>query len=156
MAIREIIKKGDPVLTKISHEVTSFDKKLHMLLDDMRDTLKSAPGVGLAAPQIGILRRVVVLETTDGEFIELINPKIISSSGEAEEIEGCLSIPNVWGIVKRPDHVVVRAQDRFGKEFEKQGEGYNARIYCHELEHLDGVLFTEKVIRYVNPEEEKE
>ncbi len=155
MAIREILKKGDPVLTKKAHNVTIFDEKLHTLLDDMKETLKNAPGVGLAAPQIGILRRVVVLETVEGELIELVNPQIISSAGEIEDIEGCLSIPNVWGIVKRPETVTVRSQDRFGQPAERIADGYNARIFCHELDHLEGVLFTQKVIRYVDPEKEK-
>ncbi|MCX7615228.1 MAG: peptide deformylase [Clostridiales bacterium] len=155
MAIREIIKKGDSLLTKKAHDVTVFDQKLHTLIDDMKDTLNSAYGVGLAAPQIGILRRIAVINTPEGEWFELVNPEIISSSGALEDVEGCLSIPHTFGIVERPETITVLAQDRFGKYFEHKAEGYTARIFCHEIDHLNGILFTQKVIRYVDPDKEK-
>jgi len=149
MAIRNIVKKGDEILGKISREVTSFDDRLHILLDDMMETMRRADGVGLAAVQVGVLRRVVVIETEPGNVIELINPKIIASSGSQIGNEGCLSVPDVNGVVKRPKFVTVSAQDRNGKEFTISGEDLLARAFCHELDHLDGHLFTEKVIEYV-------
>ena len=161
MAQRIILKKGDPQLNKHCRPVTEFNPRLHMLIDDMRQTLAKANGVGLAAPQVGVLRRVVlVLETNvdheAGEeeyMIELINPEIIESDGEQVGAEGCLSIPGDFGVVKRPEHVKVRAQDRDGNWFEVEGEGLTARAFCHELDHLEGILFTEKAIRMLTPEE---
>lgn len=149
MALRNILKEGDETLTKRCRPVTEFNARLHELLDDMAETLAQANGVGLAAPQVGILRRaVLVLETNveEGEedyIIELINPEIISSDGEQDGPEGCLSVPGVYGMVKRPEHVVVRAQDRNGEFFEVEGYGLTARAFCHELAHLEGQLFLE-------------
>ena len=161
MAQRMILKKGDPQLNKHCRPVTDFNPRLHVLIDDMRETLSKANGVGLAAPQVGVLRRVVlVLETNvdheAGEeeyIIELVNPEIIESDGEQVGAEGCLSVPGDFGVVKRPDHVKVRAQDRFGEWFEVEGTGLTARAFCHELDHLEGVLFTDKAIRMLTEEE---
>lgn len=159
MAIRTIREKGDDILGKKCRPVNDFDDRLHTLLDDMRDTLSKAGGVGLAAPQVGVLRRVVVVLETNVEnegdeyFIELVNPEIIRSDGEQRGPEGCLSLPGKFGLVTRPDHVVVRAWDRNGKEFTVEGEGITARCFCHELDHLDGVLFTERAERMLSQEE---
>ena len=153
MAIREIMTEGESCLNKVCHSVTRFDKKLHDLLDDMQETLVEAEGVGLAAPQVGILRRVVVVMDENEEFIELVNPEIVYTEGAQEGLEGCLSIPGKYGIVKRPMVVRVRAQDRDGEWFEVEDEGLTARCFCHELEHLDGHLFNEHVDRYLTDEE---
>ena len=141
MGIRKILTDSDPALHKVCKSVEVFDKKLHKLLDDMAQTLEKANGVGLAAPQVGILRRIAVIETEPGQLIELINPKIIAMAGEQEGSEGCLSLPGQFGVVKRPMHVTVRATDRHGKEFEMNGSELLARAFCHEIEHLDGKLF---------------
>ncbi len=143
MALREILKRGDPVLGKKAHPVTKFDEKLHSLLDDMHETLEEASGAGLAAPQIGILRRVVLVADGDDEILELINPTIVAAEGEQDGLEGCLSVPGYWGFVKRPAKVRVRAQNRNGNWFEREGEGITARCFCHELDHLEGQLYTE-------------
>lgn len=153
MALREIIKKGDPVLEKHCHPVTRFDQKLWDLLDDMRETLAQANGLGLAAPQVGILRRAVLVVNDQEEMLELINPEIIASEGEEDGLEGCLSVPGYWGYVKRPAWVKVRAHDRNGNEFETEGTGMTARCFCHELAHLDGHLYTELVDRLYTTEE---
>lgn len=153
MAIRTIYKQGDPVLNKKCHPVTQFDQKLWDLLDDLRETLDQANGVGLAAPQIGILRRVVIVINQDDEVIELVNPEIIDQRGEQEGLEGCLSVPGVWGIVKRPEWVKVKAFDRNGQMFEVEGEGLTARCFCHELGHLEGQLYTELAQKLLNDEE---
>ena len=153
MAIREIRKIGDPILRKVSKPVKNFDEKLHILLDDMRETLKKCEGLGLAAPQVGILRRIVVVETEPGNVIELINPKIIAYSGEQDGQEGCLSVPGRWGMVKRPMHVTVRALNRKGEEFEITGHELLARCFCHELDHLDGTLYTDKAYSMDEDEE---
>lgn len=153
MAIRTIYKQGDPVLNKKCHPVTQFDQKLWDLLDDLRETLAQANGVGLAAPQIGILRRVVIVINQDDEVIELVNPEIIDQRGEQEGLEGCLSVPGVWGIVKRPEWVKVRAFDRNGQVFEVEGEDLTARCFCHELGHLEGQLYTELAQKLLNDEE---
>jgi peptide deformylase len=159
MAQRHILKQGDPILNKHCREVTDFNARLHTLLDDMKETLAQANGVGLAAPQVGVLRRaVIVLETNvdEGEeeyMIELVNPVIVETDGEQVGAEGCLSVPGEFGIVKRPEHVKVRAQDRNGNYFEVEGEGLTARAFCHELDHLDGTLFTTKASRMLTPEE---
>lgn len=145
MAIREIITQGDPRLAKKCHAVTEFGQRLWDLLDDMRETLIDSQGVGLAAPQVGILRRAVVVRNEADEIYELINPEILSAEGEQEDLEGCLSVPGMYGMVKRPMKVRVRAQDRNGKVYEVEDEGLTARCFCHELEHLDGHLFTERV-----------
>ena len=143
MAIRPIITQEDPVLSKVCHPVTKFDERLAELLDDMRETLAKANGVGLAAPQVGILRRVVLVVNAQGEMMELVNPTILDQSGEQEGLEGCLSVPGMWGYVTRPDWVKVKAQDRNGNWFEAEGTGLTARCFCHELDHLDGHLYSE-------------
>ena len=153
MAIRKIHEVGDPCLTKVCRPVTEFTDRLHELLDDMADTLEEAGGVGLAAPQVGILRRVCIVEDEQGEIIELINPEIIKTEGEQTGLEGCLSVPDEYGIVARPDYVKVRAQDRHGEWFEVEGHGLTARAFCHELDHLDGILFIDKATRMLAPEE---
>lgn len=146
MAIRNIVKMGDPLLNKISRPVEKFDEKLGILLDDMAETMRRADGCGLAAVQVGILRRVCIVDAGDG-LVELVNPKVIVQSGNQEECEGCLSCPNEWGITRRPMSVVVEAYDRHGNKFRVKGEGLKARALCHEIDHLDGILFTTKVIR---------
>ena len=159
MALRNILTKEQPLLYKKSRVVTDFNPRLHQLLDDMRETLLQANGVGLAAPQVGVLRRaVLVIETNvpEGEdeyIIELINPEILEASGEQDGPEGCLSVPGEYGLVKRPMHVKVRAQDRFGETFEVEGEGLTARCFCHEIDHLDGIVFTSKAERMLTEEE---
>lgn len=152
MAIREIVKIGDEVLRKKAREVTRFDARLHTLLDDMKETLVEADGAGLAAPQVGVLRRAVVV-LVDGEWVELVNPAVIKTSGKQEGLEGCLSVPGRWGIVRRPMQVSVRAQDRNGNWFEKTGDGLMARAFCHEIDHLDGTLFVDLATRMLTPEE---
>ena len=153
MAIREIVKRGDPVLGKMCHPVTKFDGKLADLLDDMKQTLAQANGLGLAAPQVGILRRAVIVIDDSGEMLELVNPEIIAMEGEQEGFEGCLSVPGRWGVVKRPMKAKVRAQDRNGNFFEVEGEEIVARCFCHEIDHLDGHLFTELAGRLYTTEE---
>ena len=152
MALRNIVTVGDPVLKKVSRTVTRFNPRLNILIDDMIETLQDSGGVGLAAPQVGVLKRVVVVDTGD-EILELINPQIIETSGEQTGIEGCLSVPGKYGIVSRPNFVKVRAQDRNGEWFEAEGEELTARAFCHELDHLDGHLYTEKAERMLTPEE---
>ncbi len=152
MSVRKIYVQGEEVLSKKAHAVTKFDHKLHILLDDMKDTLIDADGAGLAAPQIGILRRVVVV--ADGDtIIELVNPEIIATQGEQNGFEGCLSVPGKYGMVKRPMIVTVKAQDRNGYPFTKTGQGLTARAFCHEIDHLNGMLFTEHAERLFTPEE---
>ena len=156
MAIREIVLEGDQALGKICRPVTDFNHRLSVLLDDMFDTMYEANGAGLAAPQIGIVKRIVVIDV-DGEHpLELINPEIIEREGDQREIEGCLSLPNVWGYTHRPAKVKVRAQDRKGEWHEYEGEGLLARAFCHELDHVDGVLFRERVDEYVTLKTEDE
>ena len=152
MGIRKILTDQDPALHKVCKPVTAFDAKLHKLLDDMADTLEKAQGVGLAAPQVGILRRVVIVDTGE-EILELVNPELVETSGEQEGPEGCLSVPGKYGWVKRPYYATVRAQDRFGNWFEAQGEELIARCFCHELDHLDGIVYTEVMERYLTEEE---
>ena len=144
MALRRILTAEEPTLHKVSRPVTKFDEKLWTLLDDMAETLADANGVGLAAPQVGILRRVVVIDVGD-EIVELINPEIMETSGEQDGMEGCLSVPGEYWMVKRPNHVKARAQDRHGDWFEIEGEELIARCICHECDHLDGHMYTEKV-----------
>ena len=153
MALRKILTQGDPALAKTCRPVEKFDRKLHDLLDDMKETLANAGGVGLAAPQVGILRRVVVVVDAEENMVELVNPEIIGQSGEQDGWEGCLSVPGKYGWVRRPDFVTVRAQDREGNAFEVSGEELVARCFCHELEHLDGHLFVERADRLYSPEE---
>lgn len=146
MALRKIRTEEDPVLGKISKKVEVFDSRLHTLLDDMKDTLVKADGVGLAAVQIGILKRVVLIDVGDEHgFIEAINGEIIDRKGEQREIEGCLSLPDKSGITKRPMYVKFKAQDRNGNWFEAEGEGLFARCVCHEFDHMDGHVFTERL-----------
>lgn len=149
MAIREIRLKGDEILYKKCKEVTNFDEKLHILLDDMYETMQKHEGVGLAAPQVGILKRAVVIDTGNGK-IELINPVILEESGTQKGSEGCLSVPKVFGEVERPMKVKVKAQDRNGRWFEAVGEELTARAFCHEIEHLEGKLFLDKVIKFID------
>lgn len=159
MAIRKIVKLGeDDVLRKHARRVDKFDKRLATLLDDMADTLYEADGAGLAAPQVGILKRAVVIDVGEG-LIELVNPEILFSEGEQMCIEGCLSVPGRRGRVLRPEKVLVHAQDRRGKHIELEGEGFLANAICHELDHLDGVLYVDKMIedvtdKYQNEEDE--
>lgn len=147
MAIRNIVKEGDPVLRKKCRPVDEITPRILVLLDDMLETMRAADGVGLAAPQVGVLRRVVVIECEEGQVIELINPRIVAFSGVQEEREGCLSIPGKAGITRRPMHVTVRALDRNGKEVEYSGSGLLARAFCHEIDHLDGKLYIDCAIR---------
>lgn len=156
MALRKILTKKDPVLGKVCHPVTNFDEKLHALLDDMQETLADAQGYGLAAPQIGILRRVVLVTATDGRVLELVNPEIIFTEGEQTGWEGCLSVPGLYGNIKRPARVRVRAQDRNGNVFEVEDIDMTARCFCHECEHLDGHLFTERADKLYTAEEIEE
>jgi len=157
MALRKIVVQGEDCLSKVCRPVTDFNRRLHMLMDDLLDTLSEAGGAGLAAPQVGVLRRAcVVMDDDTEEFIELINPSIIAQSGEQTGPEGCLSVPGKWGLVTRPHYVRVRAQDRNGHWFEVEGEGLTARCFCHELEHLDGHLYTEHIERFLTDEEVEE
>ncbi|MDD6284119.1 MAG: peptide deformylase [Firmicutes bacterium] len=146
MAKRNIVKLGDEMLSKVSRPVEKFDGRLHQLLDDMKETMYAADGCGLAAVQVGILRRVCVVDTGDGP-IELVNPVIKGKSGHQEEAEGCLSLPGVSGVTDRPMRVIVEAQDRYGNTIIVKGEGLKARALCHEIDHLNGILFTSHVIR---------
>ena len=154
MALRKIVEQGDECLTKVCRPVTEFNYRLHELLDDMVETLADANGAGLAAPQVGVLRRVcIVMDEDSEEYIELINPEIVAQSGEQTGLEGCLSVPGKWGIVTRPNVVRVRAQDRDGQWFEVEGEELTARAFCHEIEHLDGHLYTEHIDHFLSDEE---
>lgn len=153
MAIRKIVVQGDEILNKVCKPVTVFDEKLHTLLDDMADTLRQANGAGLAAPQVGILRRAVVVSDDEDQILELINPEIIATEGEQTGPEGCLSVPGKFGMVTRPYRVRVRAQDRNGQWYEAEGEELMARAFCHELEHLDGHLYVEHIDHFLSEEE---
>lgn len=155
MGLRKILTTRDPALHKVCKPVTAFDGKLHKLLDDMKETLLDAGGVGLAAPQVGILRRVVVVDmgAEEPELLELVNPELLETSGEQCGAEGCLSVPGKYGLVKRPNYARVRAQDRDGNWFEAEGEALIARCFCHELDHLDGIVYTEIMERFLTEEE---
>lgn len=155
MAILNIVKEGDETLRKHCRPVTEITPRIIRLLDDMRDTLADADGAGLAAPQVGILRRIAVCDTENG-IVELINPEIVATEGQQNELEGCLSVPGVWGITDRPAKVTVKATDRYGKEFTVTGKELDARCFCHEIDHLDGVLFTDNAVHILTPEEVKE
>ncbi len=155
MALRNILTDEDPTLYKVSRPVKDFNERLHILLDDMRQTLVQANGAGLAAPQVGVLRRAVLVDNGE-QILELINPEILEQSGEQYGLEGCLSVPGKYGYVRRPNFVKVRAQDRFGNWFEVEGEELTARAFCHEIEHLDGHLYTEKVDHFLTDEELEE
>ena len=157
MATLNIIKEGDPILRKTSKPVKEITPRIIRLLDDMRETLISAEGAGLAAVQVGVLRRIVLVDHEKAGMLELINPEIIKSSEERQqELEGCLSIPGRWGITDRPESVTVRAMDRNGKYFTISGSGLSARAFCHELDHLDGILYPDKAVHMLTPEELKE
>lgn len=152
MALRKILTDGNPTLKKVCRPVTAFDERLATLIDDMKETVVQANGVGLAAPQVGVLRRVVVVDLGD-EIIELVNPRILEQDGEQDGLEGCLSVPERFGLVKRPNRVRLEAQDRHGDWYEYEGEELIARCFCHELEHLDGHLYTERAYRMLTQEE---
>lgn len=152
MALRKILTDGNPTLKKVCRLVTAFDERLATLIDDMKETVVQANGVGLAAPQVGVLRRVVVVDLGD-EIIELVNPRILEQDGEQDGLEGCLSVPGRFGLVKRPNRVRLEAQDRHGDWYEYEGEELIARCFCHELEHLDGHLYTERAYRMLTQEE---
>ena len=153
MALRKILTQGDPTLNKKSRPVERFDERLHILLDDMKETLAAANGAGLAAPQVGILRRVVVVVDADDPMVELVNPELVYTEGEQTGLEGCLSVPGKYGLVTRPYKARIRAQDRNGQSFELDGEEIVARCFCHELEHLDGHLFVEHTDRLYTVDE---
>ena len=152
MGIRRILTDREPALHKTCKPVVNFDARLHKLLDDMRETLVDSGGVGLAAPQVGILRRVVLVDNGE-EILELVNPTLVETDGEQVGAEGCLSVPGKYGLVKRPYYAKVRAQDRFGQWYEADGEELTARCFCHELDHLDGIIYTEVMERYLTDEE---
>ncbi len=152
MGLRRILTDKEAALHKTCKEVVNFDAKLHKLLDDMHETLEDSGGVGLAAPQVGILRRVVLVDNGE-EVLELVNPTLVETDGEQVGPEGCLSVPGKYGLVKRPYYAKVRAQDRFGNWYEAEGEELTARCFCHELDHLDGIIYTEVMERYLTDEE---
>ena len=153
MAIRNIRKLGDEILRKKCRRIDNIDDRTVTLLDDMADTMRLADGVGLAAPQVGVLKRAVVIDVGDG-LIELINPEIVSAEGSVTSPEGCLSVPGKWGTVARPEKVTVHATGRDGNEFDITGEGMLAKALCHEIDHLDGVMFVDKVEEYLEPDGE--
>ena len=155
MGLRKILTDKEPALHKVCKPVEKFDWKLHKLLDDMKETLVEANGVGLAAPQVGILRRVVIVDTGE-EILELVNPELVETDGQQEGAEGCLSVPGRYGLVKRPYYAKVRAQDRDGNWFEAEGEELIGRCFCHELDHLDGILYTQVMERFLTDEELEE
>lgn len=154
MAIRKVVTSEDPILRKHSRKVEKFDERLCILLDDMKDTMYKQEGVGLAAVQVGILKRVVVVDVGDGP-LELINPEIIETSGEVCDVEGCLSVPGESGNVIRPEYVKIKAQNREGVWRRYEGTGLKARCFCHEIDHLDGILYTDKVIKDITAEDIK-
>lgn len=157
MAILKILKNDDPTLRKVSREVDQITPRIITLLDDMKDTLHKANGCGLAAVQVGVLRRVVIIETEDDKLYELINPVIIERSEEKQqELEGCLSLPGKWGITERPQKVTVQAMDRNGKTYTLTGTDLLARAICHETDHLDGILYSDNAVRMLSPEEMEE
>lgn len=156
MGIRKILKKGDLSLRKTSRPVTEYNARLQILLNDMRDTLAEANGVGLAAPQVGVLRRAVIVADVSGEepvYYELVNPEIVAQEGEQIGPEGCLSLPNIWGVVTRPEKVTVSACDRYGVPYTLEAEGLLARACCHEIDHLNGILFDSVADRFLSDEE---
>ena len=152
MAKRIIVKVPDPILTKKCRLVENFDERLWTLLDDMKDTVKAANGAGLAAPQVAVLKRVCVVDTEDGYF-ELINPVIVKASGEQSGLEGCLSVPKKYGTVVRPNELTVEAQDRFGAKQTFNVSGFTARAFCHEIDHLDGIVYTSKAKEFFDDED---
>ena len=156
MGLRKILTDKDPALHKVCKPMVNFDNRLFKLLEDMKETLHKADGCGLAAPQVGVLRRIVLVEVEKGQLYELINPEIIAREGSQNELEGCLSLPGEWGITERPAKVTVRAMNRDGEIYEVSGEGLMARALCHELDHLDGVLYKDNAIHMLTKEEIKE
>ena len=152
MGLRKILTFDESALHKTCKPVVNFDRRLHKLLDDMRETLMESGGVGLAAPQVGILRRVVLVDVGD-EILELVNPTMVTTDGEQTGAEGCLSLPGKYGLVTRPYYAKVRAQDRNGDWYEAEGEEIIARCFCHELDHLDGIVYTEVMDRFLTEEE---
>lgn len=156
MAILNIVKEGDSVLRKTCRPVETITPRILRLLDDMVETMRDADGCGLAAPQVGVLRRIAVVEVEDGEVFEFINPEIIEREGQQNEMEGCLSLPEQWGITDRPMKVTVRAMNRLGEMFTVSGEGLKARAFCHEIDHLDGILFKDNAIHMLTREEIEE
>lgn len=153
MAIRNILNEKEAALHSVCRPVTEFNEHLWQILDDLADTLHQADGVGLAAPQVGVLRRFFVMDFGEG-IIEVINPEYVEKKGKQEDVEGCLSCPGVWGITKRPAYVKIKAQDRYGKEFMIDGTELKARCLCHESDHLDGVIFRDHIIRMLEPDKE--
>ena len=153
MAKLNIVKEGDSVLRGKCRPVTEITPRIITLLDDMIETLHDANGAGLAAPQVGVRRRIALVEVEDGKLYELINPEIIERKGQQEEIEGCLSLPGKWGVTRRPMEVTVRAMNRNGEEYTVSGKGLAARAFCHEIDHLDGILYTDHAIEMLNPED---
>ena len=153
MAIRNIVKQGDNCLEKACRPVTEFNKRLHILLDDMRETLAEADGAGLAAPQVGVLRRAAIIIDGEGGYLELINPEILEQQGSQEGAEGCLSVPGVYGVVERPQKITIQFQDREGQPQQLVLEDFLARAACHETDHLDGKLYLRLVKRFLDPEE---
>ena len=155
MGLRKILTDKEPALHKTCRPVTAFDEKLHKLLDDMKETLIESGGVGLAAPQVGILRRVFLVDVgvEENEIVEFINPEIIETDGEQTGPEGCLSVPGKYGLVTRPYYAKVRAQNRYGEWFEAEGEELIGRCFCHEYDHLDGIIYTEIMERFLTDEE---
>lgn len=156
MAKLKIVKIGDDTLKKVCRPVEKITPRVLQLLDDMKETMRDADGVGLAGPQVGVLRRIVVIEVEEGNVLELINPKIIAYAGEQEGMEGCLSLPGQWGIVKRPMYVTVRAMNRYGETVEYKGSELLARCFCHEIDHLDGKLYPDVAERMLTREEIEE
>ena len=156
MAILNIVKEGDSVLRKTCRPVEAITPRILRLLDDMVETMRDADGCGLAAPQVGVLRRIAVVEVEDGEVFEFINPEIIEREGQQNEMEGCLSLPEQWGITDRPMKVTVRAMNRLGEMFTVSGEGLKARAFCHEIDHPDGILFKDNAIHMLTREEIEE
>lgn len=154
MGLRNIVIEGDPILKKKSRQVEKIDDRLLILIDDMKETLKKENGVGLAAVQVGVLKRVIIVDI-DGELVELINPEIIEQSGNQEDVEGCLSCPGEYGITRRPMKVTVKALNKDGKEVKYTKEASTARCFCHEIDHLNGIIFKEKAIRMLDPSELK-
>lgn len=152
MALRNIVKDGDPILTKVCRPVEKFDHKLEVLLDDMYETMQDADGVGIAGPQVGMMRRLCVIDVGEGR-LDLVNPEIIETSGTQDGVEGCLSFPGEYGMVERPNHVKVRAQNKNGEWYEVEGEKLLARALCHEIDHLDGICFVKRASRMIDPEE---
>ena len=156
MALRNIYVEGDPILRKVCRPVEKFDEKLATLLDDMHETLDKAEGVGLAAPQVGMCRRIFIMHLGDDDKVEAVNPEILKTSGSQHVVEGCLSCPDKWGYVTRPKKAVLRAQDRNGNWYEREFEDLGAQCVCHENAHLDGQLFTDVVEEFVRPEDVQE